>query len=326
MDLNHGILLVSLDFELYWGVRDKRTISAYQSNLLGTKKAVSKILDVFEKKGIRATWATVGLLFCADRNEALARSPARRPAYMNKLLDPYLYLEGCDDIAEEFHFAPQLIRQIANVHGQEIATHTFSHYYCMEEGQSKADFEADLDAAIEVASDTKVAIKSMVFPRNQWNSDYLSVLSERGVLAFRGNEKSWLYESTQNQSQGLVRRALRLIDSYISLSGSNTYKIDDCVGDHGLMNFRSSSFLRPYRKSLRFLDWIRLLRIRRAMRNAAKKNEIFHIWWHPHNFGVDTDENLAFLSRVLEEYEELRERYGMKSMTMAELAAAGVAK
>jgi hypothetical protein len=62
------------------------------------------------------------------------------------------------------------------------------------------------------------------------------------------------------------------------------------------------------------------------MRNAAKKNEIFHIWWHPHNFGVDTDENLAFLSRVLEEYEELRERYGMKSMTMAELAAAGVAK
>ena len=62
------------------------------------------------------------------------------------------------------------------------------------------------------------------------------------------------------------------------------------------------------------------------MRSAAKKNEIFHIWWHPHNFGVDTEENLAFLSRVLEEYAELREQYGMKSMTMAELAALAGAK
>jgi hypothetical protein len=41
--------------------------------------------------------------------------------------------------------------------------------------------------------------------------------------------------------------------------------------------------------------------------------------WHPHNFGVDTDRNMIFLQKVLREFSELRSRYGMQSLTMAEL-------
>ena len=54
---------------------------------------------------------------------------------------------------------------------------------------------------------------------------------------------------------------------------------------------------------------------------AARSGSIFHLWWHPHNFGRDTNANLDFLSRLLAHYGELNDRFGMRSATMAEAAA-----
>ncbi len=56
------------------------------------------------------------------------------------------------------------------------------------------------------------------------------------------------------------------------------------------------------------------------MMDAARNNRLFHLWWHPHNFGVNLEQNLTFLTRVLNEYSGLRERYGMLSLTMSEVA------
>ena len=63
MNLKQGVFVVSLDFELYWGVRDKLNIEQYGDNLLGVRKAIPEILRVFENSNIHATWATVGFLF-----------------------------------------------------------------------------------------------------------------------------------------------------------------------------------------------------------------------------------------------------------------------
>ena len=53
---------------------------------------------------------------------------------------------------------------------------------------------------------------------------------------------------------------------------------------------------------------------------AARRRTLFHLWWHPHNFGVDLQENLAFLRDILDHFRTLQDRYGMRSMTMAALA------
>ena len=66
MESKYGIFTVSLDFELYWGVRDKRTIEDYEKNLEGAKKAIEVILEVFEEYEVHATWATVGFLFAKN--------------------------------------------------------------------------------------------------------------------------------------------------------------------------------------------------------------------------------------------------------------------
>jgi hypothetical protein len=68
------------------------------------------------------------------------------------------------------------------------------------------------------------------------------------------------------------------------------------------------------------LERLRLWRITSAMETAARRRRLFHLWWHPHNFGVDLQENLAFLRKILDHFRILQDRYGMRSMTMAAVA------
>ena len=58
------------------------------------------------------------------------------------------------------------------------------------------------------------------------------------------------------------------------------------------------------------------------MRLAAVEKKIFHLWWHPHDFGLCTDENFAFLRKIMKAFVDCRDRHGMRSLTMAEAARA----
>ena len=55
-----GLFIISLDFELLWGVRDKRTKETYGQNILGVQEVIPQLLDLFDKYDITATFATVG--------------------------------------------------------------------------------------------------------------------------------------------------------------------------------------------------------------------------------------------------------------------------
>jgi hypothetical protein len=79
-------------------------------------------------------------------------------------------------------------------------------------------------------------------------------------------------------------------------------------------------FLRPYSPQAKSFEPIRLRRIAGGIRAAAKNLGIFHLWWHPHNFGTHIEENLKFLREVLEVYAECNKTHGMRSLSMAEVA------
>lgn len=51
---------------------------------------------------------------------------------------------------------------------------------------------------------------------------------------------------------------------------------------------------------------------------AARQGLVYHLWWHPHNFGKHLEENMGMLRRILDRFHGLRERYGMQSKNMAE--------
>jgi peptidoglycan/xylan/chitin deacetylase (PgdA/CDA1 family) len=315
-----GIFTVSLDLELYWGVRDSRSFDEYEANMRGERDAIHGTLDLFETYNVHATWATLGFLFFKDITELRRHLPRVLPDYEREKFSSYRYIDerswGDDDI---YHFAPDIIEMIRRCPGQEIGTHTFSHYYCLEEGQTLEAFRADMTAAVETAKAKGIAINSLVFPRNQGNPAYLPVLEELDIACYRGNENASFYKPTNKQEQNAMMRALRLLDSYINLSGYNTYSLEEC-GQRRPFNISASRFLRPYSRSLASLESLRLHRIKRAMRDAAANQRMFHLWWHPHNFGADVKRNLAFLEKILAYYDQLKQRYGMKSYNMGEIA------
>lgn len=322
-----GALVISLDFELHWGVRDRRsTTGPYRDNLLGAREAIPRVLDLFDEFEIAATWATVGLLFATSREEARAYWPGERPRYVDTTLDPYGEAVGDDEREDRFHYAPSLVSLIHSTPRQELATHTFSHYYCLEAGQGRAAFSADITSAVAIARDRGIAITSIVFPRNQVNRDYAQVLLDNGITCYRGSQRGWLHRAgTTAERRGAATRALRLADAYVPVSGTGLTRWEDVPEASGLCNVPASRFLRPYTPRLRWLEPRRVEHTVWAMRRAAISRSLFHLWWHPHNFGVEQERNLEVLRRLLVEFSRLRSEHGMVSLAMRDVAATAYA-
>jgi peptidoglycan/xylan/chitin deacetylase (PgdA/CDA1 family) len=278
------------------------------------------MLNLFKQYEVKATWAAVGMTLFERRSDLLAHLPDLRPTYERSELNPYLSLEevGADEKSDPYHFGSSLIRRILECDGMELGSHTFSHFYCIEKGQNSLQFKADLEACIETSNRFSIRPTSFVFPRNQYNFEYLSVCSDLGFRVFRGNESSWMYQESVEQDQSSFRRAARLADNYLDLTGDHGF-IPRPFTDCGLINCPSSRFLRPFSPGLSWLERLRIRRIQGAMESAARKGECFHLWWHPHNFGTNLNENLAILEELLRFHVVLRDRYGVVPMNMGEI-------
>jgi peptidoglycan/xylan/chitin deacetylase (PgdA/CDA1 family) len=317
-----GVLVISLDFELHWGVRDKRSVATYRENLLGARRAVPAMLAMFTEFGVRATWAIVGLLLTESRREILERMPARRARYRRPDLSPYEMLAevGENERDDPYHFASSLVRRIAASRGQEIGTHTFGHYYSLEDGVGPDDLSDDLGAAIAITRDKLGRTpRSIAFPRNQFDDDAVAVCGALGLVAYRGNPRGWAYRARRDGDESPIRRAVRLLDAYAPITGSHVRP--PCAnGARRPLDVAATRYLRPYTTRLRHLEPLRLRRLRREMHRAARDGLLCHFWWHPHDFGRHLAENLAVLAQLLTCFRDLRERHGMESLTMGEVS------
>jgi hypothetical protein len=85
------------------------------------------------------------------------------------------------------------------------------------------------------------------------------------------------------------------------------------------LNIPSSRFLRAYNQTLHLFEWLKLRRIKKAMTYAAENKLVYHLWWHPENFGRNLEKNLKLLEDILEHYTYLRKTYDFQSITMGEL-------
>lgn len=315
-----GGFIISLDFELYWGVRDVVRLRDKRDYFLRARESIPEVLRLFAAHEVHATWATVGFLFARDKRHLMDHLPAVRPSYVVRSLDPYRTLSdvGDDERRDPFHYAPSILRAISETPGQEIGSHTFSHYYCLEDGQTLRSFEEDLEAARTIGAPFGDVTTSLVFPRGQYNPRYRYALRRHGVRSYRIPPSFSAYRPRQAGRETLARRGLRLLDSYLPLGrhGRDSAR----PNPDGTTPLRAGLFLRPYSQARRQLEPIRLGRLKRAMRSAAETGRDFHLWWHPHNFGTYTAENLATLGDLLGEYRTLRERHGWPSLNMAEAA------
>ena len=123
----NGIFTISLDFELHWGGFEKWTLKSSKFQVPGsmsdsprdqyfltTRAVIPKMLDLFQRYEIHATWATVGMLLNESSEELLKNAPSEKPSYGNLNLSAYTFInnEGIGDNEHEdpFHFAPSLVK------------------------------------------------------------------------------------------------------------------------------------------------------------------------------------------------------------------------
>jgi peptidoglycan/xylan/chitin deacetylase (PgdA/CDA1 family) len=317
--MNTGAFVLSLDFEIHWGVSDHRTIESYKENLSNVPEVVRRTLALFAKRKIHATWATVGMLFCQNKQELFALvSEDKRPSYNNPALSNFLIAEqaGSNEASDPYHYANSLVKKIIQTPFQELGTHTYSHYYCLEPGQTPQQFYHDLVAARKLIEKENIDAVSIVFPRNQYNDQYLEQCRNTGFYCYRGNYPSWIYRAEAKSTESRWKRLARFLDSYLPLAGQRYVKAEHA---NGLVNVPASCFLRPYNKRFSFIEWLRLRRIRKEMEAAARKKAIYHLWWHPHNFGKDMDRNFINLEAILDHFNKMQDKYGMVSMNMKEI-------
>lgn len=317
-----GCFVISLDFEMMWGCHDWATPYDYGfTNVKQVRNVISRMLDLFGRYNVHATFACVGLLFCKDKNEAIKQKPSLLPTYADTNKSPFKseYIESIADEYSKLYFADDVIEELKKYPNIEIGTHTFSHYYCWEPGQTVEQFASDLDAAIAMAEKFGVKLKSIVFPKNEVSQEYLDVCVEHGITCYRGNA-SRFYDEPSSRFQALKQRVGRLVDAYFNIGGNTSISMENIELTKNIINIQASRFLRPSSKLLAFAEPLRLRRIKQEMRYAARQGELYHLWWHPHNFGDNLNSNFEILERILKCFSECRDKYNMKSYTMDELS------
>ena len=301
-------IVVSLDFELRWGLFDilREDAAAYRRNLLGVREVVPRLLEAFTARGVRATWAVVGAVACSGWDEWYARAPST-PRYDDVALrwnDAYRKL----DPTGELHFAPDLVERVVATPGQEIASHTFSHVYLREPGFSRDDAIADADAMVRLFEDRWGSPpRSIVFPRNQIG--HVDVLRGRGIEAWRENPAQFYWGATSNAEKSRWIRALRFADSLLPM------------GRRGAPPSarRASYFVRA---GLPKALWrAHRARVRADARRLAD-GDVLHLWWHPHNLGGAPAALVERVCTLLDEVQDAAPRARFRSMIDVERESA----
>lgn len=318
----NGHFLISLDFELVWGLAgwDLPRIELYKRNLLLAKDALCEIVSLLEKYDMKCTIGYVGAMNYTSLQELQMADNSLVPSYTNLLYAPFASLLPYmgKELDEGLFLAHQEVEMLQIKANVEVASHTYSHYYCLEEGQTLEDFENDLRMVKENAMKQGINLVSIIFPRNQVNDNYLSICCRYGFTHYRGMLNNFLYKPSKTSFRYSPMGALRFLDTYLNISGNNTYTIED-TKDKELIDVPGSRFLRPYSPQLSFLEGLKIRRIKKSMTDAAKNGRIYHLWWHPHNFGANMQENLSLLEEICRHFDYLKKTYGLKSSFISEI-------
>jgi peptidoglycan/xylan/chitin deacetylase (PgdA/CDA1 family) len=263
-----GSFVFSLDVELAWGVRDSG-IAPHERTLREERQAMRWLLaelDVFE---LPATWALVGRLLLDGGAPESWEQEANTHTFPRG---------GAPRRGDALWYAADyvdLIRSARAAH--EVGTHTFSHLVATDISCTEEIFRAELVRARDAHARLGLDMKSLVFPRNQVR--HLDVLRELEVVAYRGTE-THLYDLVGGRSA----RALHFADRMLGLVPP-TY---EPVPDRGLVNVPASMFLYPRRGSRSFLPAsARRRQAVNAVRDAAKRGRVAHVWLHPYNLVAD---------------------------------------
>jgi len=65
---------MSLDYEIHWGVFDKKSIKDYYENISNVSFVIDRLLELSNRYDVKLTFSTVSLLFVKNKEDLILHS------------------------------------------------------------------------------------------------------------------------------------------------------------------------------------------------------------------------------------------------------------
>ncbi|WP_049925538.1 polysaccharide deacetylase family protein [Halopiger goleimassiliensis] len=275
-----GSVVVSLDAELGWGFHD--LAEPPTERVEAGRRGWSTCLDLFAEYDVPATWAVVGHLMLESCDGRHADHPAPEGWFRRERTD-------WKD-RKDLRFGADLVDALLDSEvDHEVASHSFSHVLFGRPETDRVLAAAELERSVEIADEWGLSIETFVFPRN--DVGHLDVLPEYGIRAYRGASP------TRDGVRGIFDTTVR----------NRSLLVEPTVDDHGLVNVPASLFLFGFEGPVRTVTesvWgdPMVVQARRGIDEAAQRDGLFHVWFHPNNLTNPRDDKrlraiLSYLDR-----------------------------
>ncbi len=296
--MKKGMVLFSVDFELYWGVRKTRRPDVYGKNILGAREVVPRLVRLFETYGIKSTWGCVGALAFETRSELTDFIVAHAGMSAHALHRARGVLEEVKNVPDEFLFFPDGFSLLRESRSVDLVSHGFLHDFPLGAPSPSAASVMEIDLYREMEREFGLSpSRGHIFARNQCSEEILDAYVRNGFFYFR---------------MGAGGRMKERVRSLLALPG-----VARCpVRRHGKACLVSAgAFLRFGKRDRWYMQRVLL-----ALSLAVKTGGLAHFWWHPHNMGHDPARSLSDMEIILEKVAEMKAKGVVKDVTMKELA------
>lgn len=293
--LDRGVFTISLDFELIWGTLDLFGPGRFERACLAERALVPRLLDLFARYEVPATWCVLGHLFLDScRPEGGCKHPdIARPRHAWCRHDWFHHDPCGTEETAPLYYSRTLLEAIrACPVPQEVGCHSFSHVIFGDPGCSAATAESEVAACVRLARERGIELQSFAFPRN--SVGHLDVLAAHGFEVYRGPEP------VAGATRAWNNPFKRLAHLWQVLRAAEPPVSDPELTESGLWNIPGSMIYFPMHGLRRFIPLS--VRVRRAVKGleaAARTRRVFHLWFHPTNLADETDRMFIGLEAIL---------------------------
>jgi peptidoglycan/xylan/chitin deacetylase (PgdA/CDA1 family) len=307
-----GGFTISIDTELAWGVCHRPILRSEYDALSREREVIGRLLALFSKYDVRATWAVVGHLFLAAAcklEDGVVHPEISRPITRTSTHD--WFFQHPRDGVDPLWYARDVVDSIRDtLPPQEIGSHSFCHLPFDERSTRAETIRTDVQMAKHLHQVAGIPFRAFVFP---WNTvGYREVLAEAGICVYRGRSSRWY-----DPAPAAARRLFNILHYLLALSPPT---VRPTVDGAGMINVPDSMLLLSRAGVRRLVPPQALVRMASAgLRRAVARGEVFHLWFHPSDFVFETDRQFWVLETILQAANRLRDRSLLEVLTMGDV-------